>query len=187
MDLAIIKDAEYAEDLRNQGINAVGFKYRNKDELYTAINMLGDIFGEDAQAYATKWENKLDETIAKISDDLSDVPESERCNVYYVDATGAEASNKLLYSNFASLLKYSCPELFVNYQKQLHSSDTISLLPAPLLDDKALSPKTTEYKSTAMYTSSRRIKAMQFLNQKILRTWVDVPNHKPRQLPKTQD
>ena len=97
VDLAIIKDAEYAEDLRNQGINAVCFKYKNKDELYSAVNMLGDIFGEDAQTYAAKWENKLDETIAKIADDLSDVPDDEKCNVYYVDATGAEASNENLF------------------------------------------------------------------------------------------
>lgn len=44
------------------------FKYKNKDELYSAVNMLGDIFGEDAQTYAAKWDNKLDETIAKIAD-----------------------------------------------------------------------------------------------------------------------
>lgn len=61
VDLAIIKDAEYAENLRKQGINAVCFKYKNKDELYSAVNMLGDIFGEDAQTYAAKWDNKLDE------------------------------------------------------------------------------------------------------------------------------
>ena len=97
VDLAIIKDAEYAEDLRKQGINAVCFKYKNKDELYSAINMLGDIFGEGAQDYATKWENKLDETISKISKDLSDIPDDKKCNVYYVDATGAEASNENLF------------------------------------------------------------------------------------------
>lgn len=97
VDLAIIKDAAYAEELRNQGINAVCFKYSNKDELYTAINMLGDIFGDDAKAYATKWKNKLDTTIEKISEDLSDVSAEDRCNVYYVDATGAEASNEGLF------------------------------------------------------------------------------------------
>lgn len=97
VDLAIIKDAEYAEDLRKQGINAVCFKYTNKDELYNAVNMLGDIFGGNAQTYATKWESKLDETIAKISEDLSDVPDDKKCNVYYVDATGAEASNENLF------------------------------------------------------------------------------------------
>ena len=97
VDLVIIKDAEYAEDLRNQGINAVCFKYKNKDELFNAVDMLGDIFGEESQAYAVKWETKVDDTIAQISEDLSDVPDNKRCNVYYVDATGAEASNENLF------------------------------------------------------------------------------------------
>ena len=97
VDLVILKDASYAEELRKQGIPAVCFKYTNKDELYVAVNMLGEIFGEDAAAYAVKWEAKLDATIETISDELKDIPESERCNVYYVDATGAEASNENLF------------------------------------------------------------------------------------------
>ena len=97
VDLVIIKDAAYAEDLRKQGITAVCFKYNNKEELYFAVNMLGEIFGDGAKAYAASWEAKLDATIAKIAEDLAPIPESERYNVYYVDATGAEATNESLY------------------------------------------------------------------------------------------
>lgn len=97
VDLAIIKDAAYAEELRNQGINAVCFKYKNKDELYSAIEMLGEIYGDNAKAYAEKWEAKLDSTIETISADLSDMPDNQKCNVYYVDATGAEATNEGLF------------------------------------------------------------------------------------------
>ncbi len=97
VDLAIIKDAEYAEELRNSGINAVCFKYTNKDELYFAIDMLGEIFGDKAKEYASTWEAKLDSTIEAIERDLADVPESERHNVYYIDATGAEATTETLY------------------------------------------------------------------------------------------
>ncbi len=96
-DLVILKDAEYAEELRKSGINAVCFKYSNKEELYTAIEMLGDIFGDEAKEYATKWEEKLDSTIDSISNDLSDIPESERHNVYYIDATGEAATKETLY------------------------------------------------------------------------------------------
>ena len=96
-DLVILKDSSYAEELRQQGIPAVCFKYTNKDELYAAVDMLGDIFGDDAKAYAAKWENKLDLTIQTISDELKDLPEDDKCNVYYVDATGAEASNENLF------------------------------------------------------------------------------------------
>ena len=97
VDLVILKDAEYAEELRKTGIAAVCFKYTNKDELYFAIDMLGEIFGEKAKNYADKWKTKLESTITGISSDLSAVPDSERCNVYYIDATGAEATTETLY------------------------------------------------------------------------------------------
>ena len=97
VDLVILKDASYAEELRKSGIPAVCYKYNNKDELYAAVDMLGEIFGDDAKAYATKWKAKLDSTIDTISRELADIPESEKCNVYYVDATGAEASSENLF------------------------------------------------------------------------------------------
>lgn len=97
VDLVIIKDAEYAEELRKSGINAVCFKYRNKEELYFALDMLGEIFGDDAKSYADKWKTKLDSTIESIANDLSDVSESEKHRIYYVDATGGEATNDTLY------------------------------------------------------------------------------------------
>ena len=97
VDLVILKDASYAEELRKQGIPALCFKYTNKEELYAAVDMLGEVFGDDAKAYAEKWEDKLDSTIQTIADDLKDLPEDQNCNVYYVDATGAEASNENLF------------------------------------------------------------------------------------------
>ncbi len=97
VDLVILKDANYAEELRKSGINAVCFKYRNKEELYAALDMLGEIFGKDAKDYASNWKKKLDSTIDNISADLREVPKSEIHNVYYVDATGAEATNETLY------------------------------------------------------------------------------------------
>lgn len=97
VDLVILKDASYAEELRKQGIPALCFKYTNKEELYAAVDMLGEVFGDDAKAYAAKWEDKLDSTIQTIADELKDLPEDQKCNVYYVDATGAEASNENLF------------------------------------------------------------------------------------------
>lgn len=97
VDLVILKDASYAEELRKSGIPAVCYKYSNKDELYAAIDMLGGIFGDEAKAYAAKWKEKLDSTIKTIADELKNLPEDEKCNVYYVDATGAEASSENLF------------------------------------------------------------------------------------------
>lgn len=97
VDLVILKDSSYAEELRKMGIPAVCFKYTNKEELFAAVDMLGEIFGDDAKAYAEKWEEKLDATIETISKELVELPENEKCNVYYVDATGAEASSENLF------------------------------------------------------------------------------------------
>lgn len=96
-DLVILKDASYAEELRKSGVPAVCFKYTYKEELFAAVDMLAEIFGDEAKAYATKWEEKLDSTVDMISKELADLPESEKCNVYYVDATGEEASSESLF------------------------------------------------------------------------------------------
>ena len=97
VDLVIIKDAAYAEELRKTGITAVCFKYSNKEELYAALDMLGNIFGEEAKSYVSSWKDKLETTISSISADLADIPEDQRHNVYYIDATGAEATNESLF------------------------------------------------------------------------------------------
>lgn len=108
VDLVIIKDGSYAEELRQSGITTLCFKYQNKDELYYALDMLGEVFGDVAKNYISDWKSKLDSTIKNIADDLSDIPETDRCNVYYVDATGAEATNESLYltSGGGSFVEY---------------------------------------------------------------------------------
>ena len=39
----------------------------------------------------------MDSTVETISKELESLPDDEKCNVYYVDATGAEASNENLF------------------------------------------------------------------------------------------
>ena len=90
VDMVIIKDGAYAEELRNSGITAISFHYTDKEELFFAVDMLGEIFGDAAKTWITQWKEKLDATISSIESDLSGVPESDRSNIYYVDATGAE-------------------------------------------------------------------------------------------------
>lgn len=108
-------------------------------------------------------------------------PEDGKITCYYANSI----VDKQLYANFASLLKYSCPELFKNYQALLQYAEDNSFPPALLLVDQELTSKTTPYESTDMYRASRRIKAMQYLNKNILRTWVNVPYSSPKTLPKT--
>ena len=97
-DIVIINSAEYAEELRKSGINAICFNYTNKEELCNAVNMLGDIFGDEAKTYASTWNKYLEDTVAKISEDIAAVPETARRNIYYADATGAEATSETIYN-----------------------------------------------------------------------------------------
>lgn len=108
VDLVILKDASYAEELRKSGIPAISFKYTNKDELYRAIDMLAEIFDDNAMSYVNKWKNKLDLTIDTIAKELENISENEKCNVYYVDATGEEATNEslLLTAGGKSFVEY---------------------------------------------------------------------------------
>ena len=105
VDLVIIKDGAYAEELRNSGITAISFQYTDKEELFFAVDMLGEVFGDTAKTWAKKWEEKLDSTISSIESDLSGVSESDRSNIYYVDATGAEV-NLYLTAGGHSFVEY---------------------------------------------------------------------------------
>ena len=94
-DLVIVKDSATAEELRNSGITAVTFYYGNKEEMYAAVRMLGEIFGDDANAYAEKWIAYYEETSITISEKVSTLEEDERVKAYFVDASGGLSENGL--------------------------------------------------------------------------------------------
>jgi iron complex transport system substrate-binding protein len=94
-DLVIVKDSAAAEELRNAGIAAITFKYGNKEEMFAAIRMLGDIFGEEASSYAEKWISYYEETSEYISEKVSTLEEDERVSAYFIDASGALDENGL--------------------------------------------------------------------------------------------
>lgn len=104
-DIVLLNDPSYAEELRKSGVNAVCFSYNNIDELYFAVDMLGNIFGEEAQKYAAKWKKYTQDTIAEVTDQLSNLDPSEKKNVYYINASNNPSD---LYSTFGG-------ESFVEY------------------------------------------------------------------------
>ncbi len=85
-DLVIVKNAAYAETLRDDGIAAIYFGYNNLEELYFAVDMLGNIFGDEAKNFAKKWKTYTDETISQIQSEVAGVPESDKKNIYYINA-----------------------------------------------------------------------------------------------------
>ena len=96
-DLVVVKNPAYAETLRNAGLPAIYFGYSNVDELRYAVNLMAEIFGDSAAEWAEKWFACLDDTIASISDDLQDLPESEKKSVYFINAA---INPGTLYSTF---------------------------------------------------------------------------------------
>jgi iron complex transport system substrate-binding protein len=94
-DLIIVKDSAAAEELRNAGIPAITFKYGNKEEMFAAIRMLGDIFGGEASDYAEKWISYYEQTSEYINKKVSTLNDDERVSAYFIDASGALDSNGL--------------------------------------------------------------------------------------------
>ena len=95
-DLVVLNDKSYAEDLRKVGIAAIYFNYTNLNELIYGVDLIGELFGADAQAYVTKWKTYLNTTIDTITADVAKVPHEEVANVYYVNA----ATDAGLYNTF---------------------------------------------------------------------------------------
>lgn len=84
-DLVVVKNPAYAESLRNAGVPAIYFGYNNIEELYYAVDLLGEIFGKDAKAYAEKWKANLEKTIAALNVEVGTIPDSERKSIYYIN------------------------------------------------------------------------------------------------------
>lgn len=104
-DLVVVKNSAYAETLRQAGIPAIYFGYNNIDELYYAVDLMGEIFGEGAKEFASKWKNRLSETINTISQEVSSISENDKKSVYFINAAINPCS---LYSTFGG-------DSFTNY------------------------------------------------------------------------
>lgn len=84
-DLVVVKDAAYAEALRKEGVPAIYFGYENLEELYYAVDLMGDLFGDDAKAYAEKWKARVQDTLSTLNSELSVLTEAEKKNIYYIN------------------------------------------------------------------------------------------------------
>lgn len=104
-DLVVLNDIAYAESLRKQGINAIYFNYDNIEELFFALDLMTDIFGENSKKWVNNWKLYLEETINNIEDDISSLKEEQRKNIYYINASVNPGN---LYSTFGG-------DSFANY------------------------------------------------------------------------
>lgn len=96
-DLVILNDANYAKELRSLGVPAIYFGYKNMEELFYAVDMLGEIFGGNHSEFTTCWKKEVNQTINSITSKLVEVDESKKRNVYYINASNNPSN---LYSTF---------------------------------------------------------------------------------------
>ena len=88
-DLVIVKNASTARELREVGITAITFSYNNEEELIFAVELLGEIFGKDAEKYSEKWISYYKETVSDIDKVVSKLEDTEKKKVYFMDASVA--------------------------------------------------------------------------------------------------
>lgn len=86
-DLVVLNDSKYAEELRDIGIPAIYFGYTNFEELCTAVDLIGEIFGEDAIEYVLRWKEELFSTIDDVEKSVANIPENEKARVYYINGS----------------------------------------------------------------------------------------------------
>lgn len=93
-DLVIVKNASIAEELRTVGIPAITFQYTNKEEMFSSIDMLAGLFGNDEKAFVETWKARYEESERAVNTQLASVDENERVSTYFIDAsTAIDAGN----------------------------------------------------------------------------------------------
>lgn len=88
-DLVITKNATAAEELRASGIPAITFQYNNKDELFSAVTMLGEIFGDEAKEFTNKWISLYEDSETVVKEKIGLLQGAERVSAYFIDASSA--------------------------------------------------------------------------------------------------
>lgn len=83
-DLVMLADPEGAHNLRNDGINAICYKQYTESEILQSAELMGEIFGDEAKAYADRWIAYYREVDDYLDSVLQDIPEVEKPVVYYV-------------------------------------------------------------------------------------------------------
>jgi len=84
-DLVVVKNPAYAETLRKEGIPAIYFGYNNIEELYYAVDLMGEIFGKDAKSYGDRWKDYTKKTIESIMDKTGSLSDDNKKSVYYIN------------------------------------------------------------------------------------------------------
>lgn len=129
-DIVLVQEVEQARDLRSKGVTAVTFSYWTIEDMKVAINMLGEILGDDAKTKCEKYVDYLEGNIKLVADTLDGkLPEKE--SMYYINGV----SNKGLYKTAG---KGSTNSACANLSYTIFATDELIESPANKVDSEAI-------------------------------------------------
>ena len=106
-DLIFVPSRERAVALREKGICAVTIRFYNPDEVVFAANMLGQIFGGEAQSKSSEWIKDFKSVNEQIANKLISVTENEKPVVYEILADKGRGPFRTYYGDNQAWLSYA--------------------------------------------------------------------------------
>lgn len=106
-DIIFVPSRERAVALREKGICALTIRYYTPDEVISAAEMLGDIFGGTAKTKSDSWINNFNEVREHMETRLAGVPETEKPVAYEILADKDKGPFRTYYGENQEWLSYA--------------------------------------------------------------------------------
>lgn len=106
-DLIFVPSRERAAALREKGICAVTIRYYNPDEVVRAAEMLGEIFGGEAQEKSSAWVADFHAAIEDVTRRTADIPEDQKPVAYEILADKGRGPFRTYYGDNQAWLSYA--------------------------------------------------------------------------------
>ena len=84
-DLVLCADPDQAEELRRKGVPCITFVHLTIEDLKYNVNLLGDIFGDEAKTKCNEYISYLENQIENVSNSLKDVIDVKE-SMHYINA-----------------------------------------------------------------------------------------------------
>ena len=129
-DVVLCQESDQARNLRSKGVTALTFSYYSIDDMKIAIQMLGELFGDQAKEKCNKYLNYLDDCIESINTQMTENNVTKE-SLYYINGV----SNKGLYKTAG---KGSTNSACANLSYTIFATDALIESPANTVDSEAI-------------------------------------------------
>ena len=107
VDVIFVPSSERAEALREKGICAITIRYYSPEEMVGAAELLGEIFGGEAEEKSRQWIQDFENTRTLIAEKTADVEESGRPVAYEILADKNRGPFRTYYGENQAWLSYA--------------------------------------------------------------------------------